>query len=142
MNRLGNPILLLVPHEALGAVLTLFLVAGGLCMIVGARRAATGLIAAAIAVPFVSVVVEALFNELFAVMPPWLVQIVAWLVLALVYLIILGAFLSFVFGQRVWDETKSHLIADAIKGLFRLAFSWPMLLVWVALATYLWLRRG
>ena len=140
MNRLGNPILLLVPHEALGAALMLFLVAGGLCMIVGARRAATGLIATAIAVPFVSVVIEALFNELFAVLPPWLVQVVAWLVLAVVYLIVLGAFMSFVFGQRVWDETKAHLLADAIKGLLRLAFSWPLLLVWAALAIYLWWR--
>ena len=138
MNRLSNPVLLLVPHEALGGVLLLFLVLGGLCRIVGAKTASTGLIATAIAVPFVSVVVEALFNELFAVLPPSLVRIVAWLVLGLVYIIIAGALMSFVFGQRVWDEAKGHLLADAIKGLFRLAFSWPLLLVWAVLAVYLW----
>lgn len=132
---------MLVPHEALGAVLLLFFVLGGICRIVGAKKAATGLIAAAVAIPFVSVVVEALFNELFAVLPPWLVQIVAWLVLVLVYIIILGALMSFVFGQRVWDETKAHLLAGAIKGMLRFAFSWPLLLVWVVLAVYLWWRR-
>ena len=132
---------MLVPHEALGAVLLLFLVLGGLCKIVGANKAATGLILVALAVPFVSVVVEALFNELFAVLPPWLVQIVAWLVLGIVYAVIAGTLMSFAFGQRVWDETKAHLLAGAIKSVLRLAFSWPFLLVWVVLAIYLWWRR-
>lgn len=132
---------MLVPHEALGAVLLLFLVLGGLCRIVGAKKAATGLIVTALAVPFVTVIVEALFNELFAVLPLWLAQIVAWLVLILVYIIILGAFMSFAFGQKAWDKTRSELLASAIKGVFRLAFSWPLLLVWVVLAVYLWWRR-
>ena len=78
----------------------------------------------------------------FAVLPPPLVRIVAWLVLGLVYIIIAGALMSFVFGQRVWDEAKAHVLADAIKGLFRLAFSWPLLLVWAVLAVYLWWRPG
>ena len=141
MERLVNPVLLLVPHEALGAVLLLFLVSGGLCMVVGARRAASGLIVTAIAVPFITVIVEAFFNELFAVLPLWLVQIVAWLVLGLAYLMIFGAFMSFVFGKAVWDGAKSHLLADAIGGVFRFLISWPLLLVWGAAAVYfLWWR--
>ena len=142
MNRLANPVLLLVPHEALGAVLLLFLVLGGLCRVVGAKKASTGLIFAALAVPIVSVVVEALFNELFAILPPWLVRIVAWLVLVLVYIVIAGALMSLVFGQRVWDEAKSHLLADAIKGLLKLAFSWPLVPVWAVLIMYLLWRRA
>lgn len=140
MNRLTNPMLLLVPHEALGGVLLLFLVLGGICRIVGARRASTGLIAMAIAVPLVTVVMEALFNELFAVLPPSLVRIVAWLVMIVVYVVIFGALMIFLFGQRSWDEAKGHLLADSVKGVLRIAVSWPLLLVWVVLAAYLWLK--
>lgn len=140
MNRLTNPVLMLVPHELLGSVLLLFLVLGGLLRVVGAKRLSTGLIVTAIAVPFVTVVVEALFNELFAVLPPQLVQVAAWLVLILVYLFIFGALMSIVFGQRVWDEAKGHLLADAIKGTLKIALSWPLLLVWGAAAIYVWLK--
>ena len=132
--------LLLVPHEALGGVLLLFLVLGGICRIVGARRASTGLIAMAIAVPLVTVLMEALFNELFAVLPPSLVRIVAWLVMIVVYVVIFGALMIFLFGQRSWDEAKGHLLADSVKGVLRIAVSWPLLLVWVVLAAYLWLK--
>ena len=140
MNRLTNPMLLLVPHEALGGVLLLFLVLGGICRIVGARRASTGLIAMAIAVPLVTVMMEVLFNELFAVLPPSLVRIVAWLVMIVVYVVIFGALMSFLFGQRSWEEAKGHLLADSVKGVLRIAVSWPLLLVWVVLAAYLWLK--
>ena len=118
----------------------LFLVLGGICRIVGARRASTGLIAMAIAVPLVTVVMEALFNELFAVLPPSLVRIVAWLVMIVVYVVIFGALMIFLFGQRSWDEAKGHLLADSVKGVLRIAVSWPLLLVWVVLAAYLWLK--
>lgn len=140
MNRLTNPMLLLVPHEALGGVLLLFLVLGGICRIVGARRASTGLIAMAIVFPFVTVVMEALFNELFAVLPPSLVRIVAWLVMIVVYVVIFGALMIFLFGQRSWDEAKGHLLADSVKSVLRIAVSWPLLLVWAVLAAYLWLK--
>ena len=142
MGRVTNPALVLVPHEALGAVLVLFLVLGGLCMVVGLRRAAKGLIITASATPFISVAVEALFNEFFAALPVELIRPVAWLVLAIAYLFVGGMLMSLVFGERVWTEAKAHLLADAVRGLFRLAFSWPLLLVWTALAIFLWLRSG
>ena len=140
MNRLTNPVLLLVPEEALGAVLVLFLVLGGICMMVGARRASIALIATAIAVPFITVVMEAMFNELFAALPPALVKIVAWFVLGVVYLVIFGALMSFLFGEKTWESAKGQLLADAIKGVLRIAFSWPLLFVWGALAAYFWMQ--
>ena len=140
MNRLTNPVLMLVPHELLGGFLLIFLVMGGICRIVGAKQASTSLIVTAIAIPFVTVVVEALFNELFAVLPLWLVKIVAWLVLVTVYLRIFGALMTLLFGQRVWGETKSHLLADAIKTALRIVFSWPLIFLWGALGLYLALR--
>ena len=140
MNRLSNPILLLVPYEALGAVLILFLVLGGLCMVVGARRAATGLIATAIVIPFATVIIEALFNELFAALPPSLVKVVAWFVMGIVYLVIFGSLMSFLVGEEAWVHAKGQLLADSIKGLLRMAFSWPLLLVWGVLALYLWIK--
>ncbi len=140
LNRIANPALMLVPHELLGGFLLLFLVLGGLCRIVGAKKQSTGLIVTAIAVPFIAVVVEALFNELFAVLPPWLVQIVAWLVLIVVYIAIFAAMMGMLFGTQAWGEAKGHLLADAIKWLLRKAFSWPLLLVWGGLAIYVWLK--
>lgn len=140
MNRLTNPILLLVPHEALGAVLVLFLILGGMCRIVGARRASTILIATAIAVPFVTVVIEAIFNELFAILPPSLVKPAAWFVIAVVYIIIFGALMSSLFGERTWEHAKGQLLADSIQGLLRIALSWPLLLVWGVLALYFWIK--
>ena len=73
-------------------------------------------------------------------LPSWLVQIVAWFVLILVYIAIFAALMNLLFGQRAWGEAKGHLLADAIKGMLRIAFSWPLLLVWGVLAGYLWLR--
>jgi hypothetical protein len=138
MGRLTNPTLVLIPHEALGAVLVLFLVLGGICMVVGLRRAATVLVFTAIATPFISVMVEALFNEFFAALPPGLVTPIAYLVLAITYLVVGGMLMGALFGERVWTETKAQLLADAIRGLFRLAFSRVMLVVWVIAAAYLW----
>ena len=140
MNRLTNPVLMLVPHELLGGFLLIFLVMGGICRIVGAKQASTSLIVTAIAIPFVTVVVEALFNELFAVLPLWLVKIVAWLVLVTVYLCIFGALMTLLLGQRVWGETKSHLLVGTIKAAIRIVFSWPLLLLFGGIAVYLSLK--
>jgi len=140
VNRLTNPVLLLVPHEALGAMLVLFLVLGGLCRVVGARRASTGLIATAIAIPFATVVVEALFNELFGLLPPSLVTIVAWFVMIIVYLFIFGALMRSIFGEDAWSNAMGQLIANSIQGILRFAFSWPLILVWGVLAFYLWIK--
>jgi len=60
---------------------------------------------------------EAMFNELFAVLPPSLVRIVAWLVLGVVYLVIFGALMSFLFGEKTWENAKGHLLADSIKAV-------------------------
>ena len=142
MNRVTNPILMLVPYEVLGSVLLLFLVLGGLCMIVGAKKAAYGLIATAVAVPFVSVVVEAIFTGLFSFMPPWMVQVTAWLILILIYIAIFAGLMSLLFGQRAWDHAKGHLLADAIKALARMAFRWQMIPLWLGLAALIWWRNS
>lgn len=138
MGRVTNPALMLIPHDALGALLTLFLMLGGLCLMVGWWRAATTLIVTAISVPFISLGVELLFNEFFAQLPGHLVRPVAWLVLGVAYLLVAGAVMGLVFGEKVWSETKAHLLADALRWLFRLVFSPLMLGVWAALGLYLW----
>ncbi|MEQ1790258.1 MAG: hypothetical protein ABL857_07430 [Rickettsiales bacterium] len=139
MNRAINPTIMLIPHEMLGQILALFLVLGGICMVVGARKAATGLISIAIALPFITVVVEAFFNEFFAILPPQFTQLFAWLVLGLVYLLIFGTLMSFLFGQRVWDQAKGQLLADAIRGVLRLVISAPLLITCVVgLVAFLW----
>lgn len=139
MNRAINPTLMLIPAELLGQVLAIFLVLGGICMVVGAKKASIGLITIAIALPFISVIVQALFNDLFAIIPPQHVQWVALLLQGIIFVIILGGLMSFLFGQHVWNQAKGHLLAEAIIGVFRLAFSWQfiMLLVGVGIL-FLW----
>ncbi|MEQ1778973.1 MAG: hypothetical protein ABL863_10575 [Nitrosomonas sp.] len=142
MNRAINPTLMLIPAELLGQVLALFLVLGGICMVVGARKAATGLITTAIALPFISVIVQALFNDLFAIMPPQYVQWVAWLVQGIIFVIILGGLMSFLFGQPVWNQAKGHLLAEAIIGVFRLVFSWQFVMLLIGLGILFMWRSG
>jgi hypothetical protein len=111
-------------------------------MVVGAKKASIGLITIAIALPFISVIVQALFNDLFAIMPPQYVQWVAWLLQGIIFVIILGGLMSFLFGQHVWNQAKGHLLAEAIIGVFRLAFSWQFLMLLIGLGIlFLW-RSG
>ena len=140
MNLLGNIAFVLVPAEALGAMCALLLVAGGMCLIVGAQRAGRSLIGLGIALPFVTVLAEILFNELFAVLPLWLVRLISWALLLLMYGLLFGAAMGALFGQRSWDEAKGHLIADSMRGIFRMAVSPPALAGWAVLGLYVWLR--
>ncbi|SER40719.1 hypothetical protein SAMN05421690_102438 [Nitrosomonas sp. Nm51] len=142
MNRAVTPTLMLIPAEMLGQILVLFLVLGGICMVVGAKRASSALITTAIALPFITVIVEALFNDLFAIIPAQHVQLVAWLLQGIIYFIIFGGLMGFLFGQYVWNQAKGHLLAEAIIGIFRLAFSWKFLMPLIGLSIlFLW-RSG
>jgi hypothetical protein len=138
MNRVASPVLMLIPMEALGMLMAVMLVTGGLCMVIGARKAAGGLVTGAIALPFITLIMEVAFNELFAMLPDALVRPVAWLILGIIYLLAFGMGMRFMFGSRAWNGAKERLLADAIAGALRFAFSWPLLLVWLALGTYLW----
>ncbi len=142
MNRTINPMLMLIPPDVLGQVLAIFIVLGGICMVVGAKRAAVSLITIAIALPFISVLVEALFNDLFAILPAQNVQLLAWLIQGVVFLIILGGLMSFLFGQHVWNQAKGHILAEAIIAVFRLVFSWKFLMLAIGLGIlFLWRSR-
>jgi hypothetical protein len=138
MDRAVNLSLIMIPAEIIGPVLALLLMLGGLCMVVGARKAAAGLITTAIALPFITVIVEALFNDLFAIIPTQYAQLVVWLVLGAIYLLIFGGLMSFLFGRHAWNEAKGNLLADAIKGVLRLMFSWQFLFLWIGLGIFFW----
>jgi hypothetical protein len=137
MNRISNPLLMLIPEQALGPLLLLMLVGGGLLITVGARRAGGALVTLAIAIPFITVVVEALFNDLFAALPEGLVQPVAWLIMLVFYAVLGFMLLKLVVGQKAIDQAKGQLIADATKGLLKLMFRLPVMLLWVPVMGYL-----
>jgi hypothetical protein len=140
MSRIANPLLMLVPHELLGGFLLLFIVLGGLCRIVGAKKQSNALILIAIAIPFITVLVEGLCNELFAGLPPWTVKPIAWLTLIVVYVAIFSGLIALLFGTKAWDAAKGHLLAKAITELLRLLLWWPLLLLFAGLAVYAWLK--
>ena len=73
--------------------------------------------------PLVLVLVEALMNDLFMALPEWLVMPVSMAITIIIYLLIGGALLKLVFGQKAIDEAKGHLLADAARWILRRVFS-------------------
>lgn len=142
MNRVTNPLMMVLPEEAMGTVLALMIVGGGLLIVVGARKTGGSLVGLAIAMPFISVAIEALMNEFFYALPEGLVQPVAFFIMVLVYAALGYALLKVLLGQEAIDQAKGQLLADAVKGLLRLMFRWPVMLLWVpALAYFTWVSR-
>lgn len=123
MSNVLNFLLLVVPDSLLGSVLTLLVIAGGFAMILGFRAHGTALVVTAVAIPIVSAAIEAVTDELFTIMDGRLVVPISMAALLLVYLAIGWGLIKLVFGQRAIDEAKGHLLADAAKGVLRMAFT-------------------
>lgn len=142
MNRAVGPSLMLIPDEMMGQILALLLMLGGVFMVVGAKRISAGLITTAITLPFLSMIIETFLNDLFAAIPAQQVQLVAWLVQGLLYLMIFGGIMGLLFGQSVWNQAKGHILAEAIIGIFKLIFNWKFIIAVIALSIlFLW-RSG
>ncbi|MGZ0020551.1 hypothetical protein [Nitrosomonas sp. wSCUT-2] len=141
MNRSFNSMLMLIPEEMLGNVLTLLLVLGGLCLIIGAKRTASFLIVTAIALPFIAAIAGAFFNELFAVLPPQMAQLFAWSITAIIGLLLFGTAMSAIFGIHAWNAAKGQLLADAIRGLFKAIFRWSFVILALAVLVAVFTSR-
>jgi hypothetical protein len=136
LSRITNPLLMVVPAELLGSLVFAMIVIGGLMLVVGARQRGLALVGLAIAIPIISVIVEALMNDVFTMVPDSLVLPVAWLIMGVAYLMLLAAFVKMVFGEKAVDHAKGELLASAIKGVLRVIFWWPVMLTWMALVAY------
>ena len=137
MNRLANPLLMLIPLEAIPALMVLLMVIGGGLIAVGFRRAGWTAVISAIAIPVILAVVGMMFDSLFAALPEGWVRPIGWLISAIFYVGSFWALIKFVFGQKAIDEAKGQLLADAVRGLVRLMFRWPVFLVCGGLIAYL-----
>jgi hypothetical protein len=137
MNRITNPILLIIPPELFGLIVVGMLVFGGLAITVGARKLGKGLVMGAIALPFVMFIVEALMNDLFAAMPDVLVMPVAFLITVTVWVMLGWAVLRFIFGQAALDNARGILLADALRAGARPLLSRPLLLIGGLFVAYL-----
>lgn len=123
MSTTTNLLFLLVPEELVGTLLLFMLIAGGFAFIVGARRAGKALVVSAIAFPFISVIVSALFNDFFEALPPSLMMPVALLLMAVLYVSIGWMIIKATFGQKAVDHAKGELLADGVRAALRLMFS-------------------
>lgn len=123
MNTTSNILFLLVPEELVGTLLLFMLITGGFAFIIGARKAGKALVVSAIAFPFISVIVSALFNDFFAALPPSLVVPVAFLLMAVLYVSIGWMIIKGIFGQKAVDHAKGELLADGVRAAFRFIFS-------------------
>ena len=137
MNRIANPLLMLVPPELMGVLIMSLWVAGGFAFIVGARRTGGALVTVAIAIPLITVIVEALIGEAFALLPDALVMPVAFLITLALWLTVGWMLVKLVFGQRAVDEAKGHLLADALKAILRTLFRHPAILIASVFLLYL-----
>ena len=99
--------------------------------------AGLALVYTAIALPFITVVAEILMNEVFTAVPDGLVQPLAWGMMGIAYLTLAGMLMVMLFGQKASGGVLTILLADAIKGLLRLLFWWPLMLLWVPAMAYL-----
>ncbi len=129
MTRIANPLLMFIPEELMGALIMLMLVAGGLAITVGARRTGGALVTAATAIPVVTVIVGALMDGMFGMLPDALVMPVAFAITLALWLAVGWMLVKVVFGQQAVDEAKGHLLADGIKGVFGLLFRRPVALI-------------
>lgn len=129
MNRFTNPILMIMPAEMLGLLIIGMLVGGGLAMTVGARKLGKSLVIGAIALPFIMLLVEALMNDLFAIMPDFMIMPVAFLITVLAWLMLAWALLRLMVGQAALDNARGALLADGIKAVMRPLLSRPLILI-------------
>jgi hypothetical protein len=131
MNRITNPLLVLVPAELLGLIIFFLLVVGGLLITAGARATGKALVFTAIAIPFISVLVQVLMNAFFASLPEALIMPVAWFIMFIAYGMSAMVAIRFLFGDKAVEEAKGQLLADTVKGVLKLLFKWPVMLVWM-----------
>lgn len=138
MNMLG-PVMMIIPEELFGLLVVGMLIAGGLAFIVGARKLGRALVTAALALPILSVIIQAIVNDLFAFLPDWLVMPVSVILMVVCYGLVITTIFKFLVGERAWDDATGQLLADAIRWSFKKLFSRVgmatvgLLAVWTAL---------
>ncbi|NDP47498.1 MAG: hypothetical protein GZ085_03735 [Sulfuriferula multivorans] len=132
-----NPLLILVPMEYLGLMMAFMLVIGGMLIIMGAVVKGKVLIFTAIAIPFISVIVQVLMNAFFASLPEALIMPVAWFIMFVAYAIGAMVVVRLLFGDKAVEHAKGQLLADAVKWMLKLLFRWPVMLVWVGALMFL-----
>lgn len=137
MNGIMNPLLILVPMEYLGLMMAFMLVIGGMLIIMGAVVKGKVLIFTAIAIPFISVIVQVLMNAFFASLPEALIMPVAWFIMFVAYAIGAMVVVRLLFGDKAVEHAKGQLLADAVKWMLKLLFRWPVMLVWVGALMFL-----
>jgi len=85
----------------------------------------------------VNVAVAAIFDELFAYIPAELAGVAAWLIMGIAYVAVLAGLAASIRGEKNWRDDKRRFGGWLAGALVRLAFSWPMLLVWAAIGCYI-----
>lgn len=123
MGQSINLLLLFLPPEMLGLLSVVLIVSGGILIMLSARRQGTALVLTGISLPLITVLIEALMNDLFMALPDRLVMPMAIALQIIIYITIGWSLLKSIVGQRAIDEAKGHLLADAVKWLLRRSFS-------------------
>lgn len=142
MNQSTNLLLSLVPKELLGSVLLLMMMAGGLAIVVGARKIGQALVISAIAFPVVGVISAALLNTIFGALPPELARMARAVAAVLVFAALAWMIIKWIFGEEAVNQAKGELLADAIRGIFRFMFSRAGLAIAFGLVLLAYVRAG
>lgn len=140
MNKVGFNILNIIPAELMQVVLTICIVVGGLCLVVGARKAGFSLILTGISFPIVSLLMELLLTDFFTMLPEPVVPYIVWSILGLVYLVIFASAMQLIVGEKAWVETKANLLTAFLISIFSLLFNRYTLVIWLLFALFFWLK--
>lgn len=139
MNRVSTPLMMIVPVELLGLIMTGMIMLGGIFIMFSATRKGKAIIFAALMIPVALLVAQALMDSFFAALPDGLIQPVSWLITGIIYLATGWALFRALVGERVIREAQSRLLADFMKWLARQFFKWPVVLMCLGGLAYLYL---
>jgi hypothetical protein len=140
MRSASNLLLLIIPESLLGPLLLCLLIAGGLGLVMGFRRAGLTLVITAVTIPIANVLVGALMDAVFGAMPVSLVIAVSIVLQLLIYLMVGWGLIKIVFGREAVNQAKGHLLADLIRWILRKTCSLPGLLLLGGLCFFLYFR--
>lgn len=136
MSARAGSILHLLPEPWLAPVFSVAIALSGLLLVLGRRRAAAALFLLPISATLVGLFVTTLLSDLFAALPPDLVQPVSQLLFIALVMLTLGSALALVVGKQACEAAKGQLLADMIRAIFGSMFRNP--LRWVLAGAVLW----
>lgn len=137
MNRISNPLLMIVPFELLGLLLGGMIMLGGFFIMISATQKGKAIIITALLIPIAAVVVQAMMESFFATLPEDLVWPVYWFIMVIIYAAMGVMLARMLFGKKTITEWRNRMLVSILAASARFLFKWPVMLLWLGGLLYL-----